>query len=236
MPGPATLIDLLDDAALLSLEHQMRLTSLLGEHSWRCDLAGGRLEFVGADATFVCTEFHLLGTVAPAAGSWLWSWANPRGFPAPVIEVAEAVRYFGVQHEITALATAELPFATLTGIPPEPPHVVGFLTEVAKIITGRWTGYDAVLGEDGARAAFLVEHPEFRLPDPDPDGVVAVLERAVSHLGLSDQRRAVRSYLQRRGFAVTPTPDRVSFSGPDIHGTVDFDEDGRISDVAAAAS
>ncbi|GAB2696591.1 DUF6882 domain-containing protein [Nocardia thraciensis] len=228
-----TLIGLLDDAALLSLEHQLHLTDLLGEHSWRCDLADGRLEFLGADRTFVCTDFHLLGTAAE--GSWLWSWANPRGFPAPVTAVAEAVRYFGVQHGIDELATAELPFTTLTIVPPEPPLVVGVMMEAAKIISGHWSGYNAVLGDNGGRAAFLVEHPDFGLPPPEPTRIEAVLTRAMTGPTLSDRRRAVRSYLRRRGLTADFDPDRrqLTFSGPGIEGVVDFDDDGRMAAVHA---
>ncbi|MFJ1455881.1 DUF6882 domain-containing protein [Nocardia wallacei] len=238
MPLSPTLIDLLDDAALLSLEHQMHLTDLLGEHAWRCDVSGGRLEFVGADATFVCSEFHLLGTAVPEAGSWLWSWANPRGFPAPVTEVAEAVRYFGVQHRIAELATAELPFATMFGVSPAPSQVVGVLMEAAKIITGRWSGYSAVVGDDGARAAFLVEHPEFRLPRPEPARLAAILTKAATSLAVSDCRRAVRSYLRRRGLVadLDATRRHLTFTGPDIFGTVDFDAYGRISTVHAKSA
>ncbi|MBF6170526.1 DUF6882 domain-containing protein [Nocardia blacklockiae] len=235
MLATPTLIDLLDDAALLSLEHQMHLTDLLGEHSWRCDLAGGRFEFVAAEATFACTEVHLLGTAAPEAESWLWSWANPLGFPEPVTAVAKAVRYFGVQHRINELASAELPFATVSGTRPEPAQVVGVLMEAAKIITGHWMGYTAVVGEAGARAAFLVEHPEFRLPQPEPARIAEILTRGATGVGLSDHRRAVRSYLRRRGLTATldATRRHLTFTGPDIFGTVEFDADGRIGTVHA---
>ncbi|WP_280265934.1 DUF6882 domain-containing protein [Nocardia wallacei] len=233
MSGLPTLIGLLDDAALLSLEHQLHLTDLLGEHSWRCDLAAGRLEFLGADKTFVCTEFHLLGTAA--AGSWLWSWANPRGFPAPVTAVAESVRYFGIQHRIGELAEAELPFTALTVVPPEPPLVVGVMMEAAKIISGHWCGYNAVLGDEGGRAAFLIDHPDFVLPQPDSSRIAAVLTRAMSGPTLSDHRRAVRSYLRRRGLTADfdAARRRLTFSGSGIAGTVDFDEDGRMAAVHA---
>ena len=35
MTGPINLAGLRDDAAFLSLEHQMHLTDVLGEHEWR---------------------------------------------------------------------------------------------------------------------------------------------------------------------------------------------------------
>jgi len=43
-----TLTGLLDDAALLSFEHQLHLADVLGEHSYSVDLRGQRLEFTGA--------------------------------------------------------------------------------------------------------------------------------------------------------------------------------------------
>jgi hypothetical protein len=42
MTGSITLVDVLDDAALLSLEHQIHLAELLGEHGWSVDLAQER--------------------------------------------------------------------------------------------------------------------------------------------------------------------------------------------------
>jgi hypothetical protein len=42
MTGSITFVDVLDDAALLSLEHQIHLAELLGEHGWSVDLASSR--------------------------------------------------------------------------------------------------------------------------------------------------------------------------------------------------
>jgi hypothetical protein len=230
------LIGLLDDAALLSLEHQLHLAEILGEHSWRCDLSGGRLEFIGAGVSVVCTDFHLLGTAVPDAGSWLWSWANPYSFPDEITSVAEWVRYFGVQHDIAELVTAELPFTGLPQhVPAEPHYVVGALTEAAKIISGRWSGYTAVIAAGGARAAFLVEHPDFRLPPPDPHRIAAVLTRAMTEVVLFDHRRAVQSYLRRRMLTVVFDDARreLTFTGPTVTGQVTFDEHGRLHGLAA---
>jgi len=46
MPTPMTLTDLIDDAALFSLEHQLHLVDVLGEHDWHADLRAPRLEFI----------------------------------------------------------------------------------------------------------------------------------------------------------------------------------------------
>jgi len=40
-----TLMGLLDDAALLSFEHQLHLADVLGEHSYSVDLSAQRFEF-----------------------------------------------------------------------------------------------------------------------------------------------------------------------------------------------
>lgn len=71
-----TLVGLLDDAALLSFEYQLRPADVLDEPSYSVDLSAQRFEFTGAYPRS-CTRVHLLGTAAPSAGSWLWSWADP---------------------------------------------------------------------------------------------------------------------------------------------------------------
>jgi hypothetical protein len=116
MTGSITLVDVLDDAALLSLEHQIHLAELLGEHGWSVDLPKERFTFTG-DHPVDCTAVHLLGTAAPGPRSWLWSWANPAGYGAGVVGLAESVRQFGQAHGLAELATPEVPFHALPGDP-----------------------------------------------------------------------------------------------------------------------
>lgn len=229
MSQTLTLANLLDDAAILSLEHQLHLEEVLGEHhTWHVNLGEGRFEF-GGSRNIVCTRFHLLGTAAPGPRSWLWGWANPSGYPEPLIALSASLREFGNRYGIAELVTAEVPFDALPGSPGEPYEVAGLMGDVAKAVSGLWTFYNGDVG--GTRVAFLVEHPEFRLPPPEPARVMRVLGHALATLRLSDHRRALYAYAVRRGLAVAFTPDhaRLTITGPAFETVAEFDAYGRVT-------
>ncbi|MFC5829428.1 DUF6882 domain-containing protein [Nonomuraea insulae] len=234
MQNTLTFTDLLDDAALLSLEHQIHLEELLAEHSWHVDLQQQRFEFTGS-RTLTCTGFHLLGSAAPGPGSWLWAWANPSGFPPAVVAASARLRDFGRQHGIPELASAEVPFSALPGAPTEPHLAAGLLTEAAKAVTGHWSSYNGDAG-GGTRAAFLVEHPDFHLPPPEPARVMRVIQQALAGLRLTDHRRVLHSYAGKRGLGAEFGRDQARLSGPGFEAVVDFDEHGRVAHIKASLS
>ncbi|MFC4006994.1 DUF6882 domain-containing protein [Nonomuraea purpurea] len=234
MQNSLTFANLLDDAALLSLEHQLHLEEVLDEHSWHVDLQQQRFEFTGA-RTITCTTFHLLGSAAPGPGSWLWAWANPSGFPDPVVAASTTLRDFGRQHGIAELASAEVPFSALPGSPSEPHLAAGLMTEAAKAVTGLWTSYNGDAG-GGTRAAFLVEHPDFRLPPPEPARVMRVIQQALLGLTLTDHRRVLHGYAARRGFQADSEAHRIRLRGPGFEAVAEFDQDDRISGIKADLS
>lgn len=234
VPNSHTLTTLLDDAAILSLEHQIHLGEVLGEHDWNVDLREPRFEFTGARA-LTCERFHLLGSAGPGPRSWLWGWANPSGFPGPLTELGAAVRDFGHQHGIAELASPEIPFDALPGAPDNPNLVAGMLTEAAKALTGRWSSYTGDAG-GGTRVAFLVEHRVFQLPLPEPTRLMGVLQKALAELSLTDPRRAVYAYASRRGLTTEFSPDgrllTVGASG--FEARVSFDEWNRVDKIDGA--
>ena len=230
---PFTFATMLDDAALLSLEHQLHLEELLGEHRWSVDLQHPRFEFTG-DHPLRCTSFHLLGTAAPGPRSWLWSWANPQGYAPQLTELAASLRDFGTEFHIGELVEPEVPFSDLPGPPDHPAAAVSTLTEAAKIVSGHWTSYSGDAG-GGTRAAFLIDHPQFALPPPRPERVVRVLQQGIAELALTDHRRAVYAYATRRPLAAEAAADwssvRLTAAGLDL--TITF-SGVRISSINAS--
>ncbi|WP_454197880.1 DUF6882 domain-containing protein [Nocardia sp. Marseille-Q1738] len=226
MSEPVPLTRLLDDAGLLSLEHRLHLEEVLGEHVWHADLDARRLEFVGETGSFVCTKVHLIGTAD--AESWLWGWANPWGYPPALLRAAEMVREFGIRYGVAELCSAELP-VSLAGAAPEPHQVAGLLADAAKIVCGRWSSYCGVT--DGTCVAFLVEHPAFLLPPPTASSLARVLAFGVGAVPLSDHRRAVHSYLTRRGLRTEFLDDYrwLEFSGHGVAGDIEFDDGGNVA-------
>ncbi|MFI5718043.1 DUF6882 domain-containing protein [Nocardia sp. NPDC051750] len=235
-PSP-TFVNLLDDAAFLSFEHQLHLADVLGQHSWQVNLQDRVFTFDTEHGRVECTDFHFLGSAAPGPhpgqGSWLWSWANQSGFPAEVSTLAKTVRDFGIEHGIGELAAAELPFDTFSFDEPDPHQVTSVQVEAAKAVTGRWTGYSGPAGTDGTRAAFLVEHPDFRLPPPEGPRVMRTLTEGLSGPALHDHRRAVSTYLSLRGLSATFSPDesQLIVDSPILSGIIGFDEYGRTASL-----
>ncbi|MFG1795303.1 DUF6882 domain-containing protein [Nocardia sp. NPDC049149] len=233
MSEPVPLTRLLDDASLLSLEHRLHVEELLGAHRWQADMEAPRLEFIGADRTFVCTDFHLVGT--SDGDTWLWAWANPWGFAPPLIAVAKMVREFGVRYGVAELTAAEMPIA-LGKAAPEPHQVATLLADAAKVISGHWSSYCGVT--DDTCVAFLVEHPEFELPAPTAAGLARVLAHGVNALPLTDYRRAVQSYLSRRGLVTEFLENYrlLEFTGAGMTGTVEFDVAGHVANLEVGVS
>ncbi|WP_433323075.1 DUF6882 domain-containing protein [Spirillospora sp. CA-294931] len=237
MSETLTLANVLDDAAILSLEHQLHLQEVVGEHNWNVNLQEQRFDFTGGRA-LTCSRVHLLGSAAPGPESWLWAWANPAGYPEELTALSGRVRDFGQRYGIRELASAEVPFNALPGGTDdprfEPARVAAMLLDAAKVVSGSWTSYHAEVGQ-GTRAAFLIEHPEFRLPAPAFPRVMRVLQQSVAELPLTDHRRAVYAYAQRRQLAATFTPDhaRLTLTGPDFTVNVDFDQYNRVAGFTA---
>ncbi|GAA4632616.1 hypothetical protein GCM10023196_066730 [Actinoallomurus vinaceus] len=236
MPETLTFANLLDDAAIFSLEHQLHLGDVLGEHSWHADLQAHLFEFTGS-RPLTCTGLHLLGSAAPGPRSWLWGWANPSGFPEPVTALSATLRDFGQQHGIAELASAEVPFDALPGSPTEPAQAVGILTDAAKAVSANWTSYNGPVG-GGTRAAFLIEHPDFQLPPPEPARVMHVIQQALSGLWITDHRRALHAYAVRRrlGAAFSPDGTKLTITGPGLEAVIDFDQYGRVANINASLS
>ncbi len=226
-----TFLELQDDAALLSFEHQLHLSETIGEHTWQTDLAEPRFSFTG-DHPLTCTRVHLLGSAAPGPKSWLWSWANPFGYRREVVELAEHVRDFGQAHGIAELATPEVPFDALPGSPTEPAQVASLMAEATKAVTKRWTGYQGPVG-GGTRAGFLIEHPEFQLPAPEGPRVTRVLQQGLVELHLNDHRRAFHAYALNRGLEVQHNDTQLHISGAGFSVSVQFNEQGLVTAMSA---
>lgn len=226
-----TFLDLQDDAALLSFEHQLHLSETIGEHSWETDLAEPRFSFVG-EHSVTCNRVHLLGSAAPGPKSWLWSWANPASYPEEILGLARRMRSFGEQHDIPELSNPEIPFDALPGAPTEPAHVAALMTEATKAVMKRWTSYQGPVG-GGTRAAFLIEHPSFLLPSPSGPRVNRVLQQSLTDLNLYDHRRAIHSYAAQRGLRVQHNGPQMYISGPAFTVSVQFNQQNLVTAMSS---
>jgi uncharacterized protein DUF6882 len=217
-----TFLELQDDAALLSFEHQLHLTDTVGIPPWQADFAVPRFSF-GGDRPLTASAVHVLGSAAPGPRSWLWSWANPVGDHPDATALAGQLREYGKEHGIPEFTEAEIPFADLPGSPTEPAHVASLMMEAAKAVTKRWTGYQGPVG-GGTRLGMLIEHPSFVLPAPESRRVSRVLQQGTAELRFHDQRRGFRSYAVNRGLRLQENDTQMRIEGPAFDVTVSFNE------------
>ncbi|MEV6560597.1 DUF6882 domain-containing protein [Nocardia sp. NPDC051756] len=232
-PESPTLEQLLDDAALMSFEHQDHCVQVLGEHRWQVGYEPPRFEFFG-DHPLACKRFHVLGTAAPRPRSWLWSWANNDWYPPELTELARSVRDYGLRHGISALHTAEVPFARLPGSPTEASRVTWLMGELAKAVSGSWTWYSCDVG-GGTRLAVLIEHPDLTLPAPDLPRVRRVLDWALE-LGVPDHKRILFSYAMQRGLDPRFNQDasKLRMTSPGVQVVITFNENGHITGMSSS--
>lgn len=233
-----TFTDLMDDAALISLEHQLRMVDVVGMAGWSMDLAEPRFDLLGEERTLSTSDVQLLGSAAPGPQSWLWAWANPAGYRADVLRAALRVRDFGEKHGLAELAEPEVPFASLPGSPAEPAVVTSFMMEAAKVATGWYSGYQGPANDAGTRLGVLLRHPELSLPAPEGPRVTRVLQQGLTELRFGNQRRGVHAYAKRRdGLEVEHSGDVTRITGPGSF-TVDlrFDDQDRFTAMTANLS
>ena len=126
----------------------------------------------------------LLGTEAD--GSWLWGWANPGGFPEPLVAAGRAVGDYGREHEVPALYEPES-----AGVPLE--HI-GI---VASGVLGLKATYTGPAGE--ARVLFGLDDPRLELPPFDPVRLLTVLTQLIGVGLVRDWPAAIAAYERDRG-------------------------------------
>ncbi|MFE3455958.1 DUF6882 domain-containing protein [Nocardiopsis aegyptia] len=226
-----TLADLFDDAALLSLEHRFHFGEVVGESDWHVDLAAPRFEFTGPQP-LTCERVHLLGSAAPGPQSWMWAWATPDAFPDEAVRVAGNIRDHGKQLGIRELTEPEVPFSALQQAQGNPAMIALLLTEAAKTLSGHWMSFIGHVGR-GTHVACLIEHPAFALGEPTPAQTLRVIQQGLAEPSVSNPRRAVTSYAQRRGLDQKEAGegDGLLLTGAGFDLAVTFDGQDRVSAI-----
>ncbi len=203
-----------------ALGRQLVLSDLLGERSWRLDLAAGRLRF-GPDLSFAT---QVLGTESSADGSWLWAWANPHSrWPLTMLRRANALRALGARRNVAFLKTRS--FST-SDIPAEQVAIV------ASGLCGHLPYYRGV--HRGGATFFVLEDPPPAIQGPyDARRIASVLLEAISNFPL-DHRAMSRAFLESQRFRPSGADGAWMSEAPDGRSLkITFDPRGRIANVAA---
>ena len=195
-----------DRHAILGLEKQFHAYDVIGDASWWVNLDEGTIVFGGE----LEMGAALLGT--EASGTWLWGWANPGGFPEPVIATGLAAYEYGSAQDLPALIEPESALSEDVGL-----DRIGIVASGALGLQATYTG---PLDED-ARILVGLEHPLLELPPPDPARTITVLTTVLQSGFVSDWRVALDAYRAQRG--------DDALAGVEI----ELDERGRIRNLRA---
>lgn len=83
--------------ALLSLEKQEKLSTLIGEHTWELSLDSGTIRFNGE----VEFPFQALGTESDNTLTWLWAWADEQTeIPGSLLTSSRQCRDWGMREGV----------------------------------------------------------------------------------------------------------------------------------------
>jgi hypothetical protein len=216
-----SIAQLFDTYALVSAEQQEQAQEVVGGRPFSADLTAGVVGF----EPDLQMRAELVGTEAEDPGSWMWSWANPSGFPDQVTGAARHARSYGEQHGVRELTTAETPLAGAA---------VGYrLTVVTCGLAGGFAYYPATAAP-GTTAYLLLDHPSLVLPPVQLARVLSVLSAVAASGQVADWRHALHSYAGQRGLAARPDERGVELAHPGGQGSirVDLDDLGRVTNVA----
>jgi hypothetical protein len=216
-----TLSPLFDSYALGSAEQQEHAQEVVGGRPFSADLTRG---VVGFDPGLE-VRAELIGTEAADPGSWMWSWANPSGFPDSLTAAARHARGHGEQNGVGELTAPEVP---LDG------SAVGYrLTVVTCGLAGGYAYYPAEAAP-GTTAYLLLDHPSLALPAVQLPRVLSVLTAVAASGQVADWRRALHTYATQRGLQAQPDERGVELVHPGGQGSirVDLDHQGRVTGIA----
>jgi hypothetical protein len=216
-----SIAELFDSYVLGSAEQQEHAQEVVGGRPFSADLTRGVVGFEPG----LEVRAELLGTEASDPGSWMWSWANPSGFPDAVTGAARHARTYGERNGVTELTSGELP---LDG------SAIGYrLAVVTCGLAGGYAYYPAEAAP-GTTAYLLLDHPSLALPAVQLPRVLTVLTAVTASGQVTDWRRALHTYSSQRGLEARPDERGLELVHPGGQGSirVELDQLGRVADIA----
>lgn len=215
-----TVSELFDSYVLGSAEQQEQAQEVIGGRPFEADLQRGSVTFGGE----LTVRAELIGTEATGPGSWMWSWANPGGFPDAVTGAARHARDHGERTGVGELTTGEVPL--------DGPAVGYRMAVVTCGLAGGYAFYPAEAGP-GTLAYLLLDSPALALPPVSLPRVLTVLTAVTASGQVADWRRALHLFGGQRGLEVRPDERGVELVHPAGQGSirVDLDQLGRVADI-----
>lgn len=186
MPSSKTFQTYLERYALLSLEKQDKLESLIGEHLHELDLEAGTIRF----DTLQC-PVQVIGTESDNTLTWLWAWADEQAeVPANLLQSAIQLRIWGAEADVPELTMPSVDLNKADG------HAIAMIaSEVCKASCYYRDGY-----EGGAVFFLVFDRTIDSQPSFSRQRLLVRLADLFSRYDLN-HRNAVLSYLTAKGLS-----------------------------------
>lgn len=216
-PPCATEEELLERYAGIALEKQMDLGEVIGENNWNVDVTKGIISF-GPELVF---PMQIMGTIAHAAQSWLWAWANTQsGLPQNIMAQAVQLKKYGEENGIDLLASSSFGFTR------EELHIIGM---IAAGMFGSSGYYIADYGQ-GAMVVTIQSDIVDQARNDTHQRILTVFPQLISQFDMN-HKNALKHYLQAKGYTVSETDNTLKgVKGEDLI-EAQFDAGDRLAEL-----
>ncbi len=221
MASSGTLQAYLEKYALLSLEKQDKLESLVAEHMHELDLDAGKIRFENFEF-----PVQVIGTESDNTLTWLWAWAEEQTeVPVGLLQSAIQLRTWGGGEDIPEFSVPSVDLNRADG------NVMAMIgAEVCRASCYYRDDY-----EGGAVFMLLFDRMIDNQPSFDRARLLLRFSDLISRYDLN-HRNVVLSYLTLKGLSPAEQRDLISCeleSGERL--SAEFDEAGRLVMVNGAA-
>ena len=209
--------ELLERYACMAWEKQKDFAEVIGNNNWNVDMGKGEISF-GPDLHF---PIQVLGTIAYAAQSWLWAWANTvSGLQPQLIEQSLQLKAYGETNSISLLSSDSFDFSK------EELHIIGM---IASGMFGANGYYIADYGQ-GAMVVTIKSELIDKQRKDSHHAILTVFPQVISQYGMN-HRHALKHYLSAKGYRITEDGNNLSGTknGNTIQAT--FDELSRLTQL-----
>ncbi len=221
MASSGTLQTYLERYALISLEKQDKLESLIGEHLHELDLYAGTIRFNELEF-----PIQVIGTESDNTLTWLWAWADEQfELPASLLQSAIQLRTWGADAGIPEFTMPSVDLNRADG------HAIAMIAaEVCKASCYYRDGY-----EGGAAYFLLFDRAIDSAPSFDRARLMIRMADLFSRYDLN-HRNTLLSYLTAKGLSPVAERNLINCeleSGERL--IAEFDDAGRLIVVNGAA-
>ena len=195
-----------------SVDKQLQLSELIGDHDWQLDIDRGKIQFGDLGPW----RIQVLGLASKRTGTWLWSWAiQTIEIPPGLLKVVTALQKLGELKQIAEFTDFELPKGEQIG------------TRLAMTATGMFKA-DAFYRApySGGALYLLLADPIYPRERVNPAvRIPTVLPQVFERFRNVDHRQVLDGYLAFYGLTAVPEgPDVVIENGTEPILRAHFDD------------